>query len=79
MEMKRNRDQSLCCGARALGNYFDAFAESAAKERMQEFFDTKAEVLITACPYCKDRFSKVLEDSESRVQDLTEFVAERVE
>jgi heterodisulfide reductase subunit D len=79
VEMERNRDQSLCCGARALGNYFENFSEETAKSRLQEFAETKAEVLITACPSCKDRFGKTMGSDAGRVQDLTEFVSSRVE
>ena len=60
-------------------NYFENFAEGTAKERINEFLETKADLLITACPYCKDIFGKILGKEASRVQDLTEFVSERVE
>jgi Fe-S oxidoreductase len=79
VEMKRNREQSFCCGARGLDNYFENFAEGTAKERINEFLETKADLLITACPYCKEIFGKVLGKEASRVRDLTEFVSERVE
>jgi Fe-S oxidoreductase len=79
VEMKRNREQSLCCGARGLGNYFKDFANGTAKDRLKEFEETKADVLITACPYCKDTFAKNMGSEANRVKDLTEFVRERVE
>jgi glycolate oxidase len=78
VEMKRNRQQSFCCGARILGNYFGDLSDQTAKERINEFLETKADLLITACPYCKEIFSKVLGKEASRVHDLTEFVNERV-
>ena len=78
VEMKRNREQSFCCGARSLGNYFDNFSEGTAKIRIQEFLDTKADVLITACSYCNDIFRKVLGKDAHRVKDLNEFVNEKV-
>jgi Fe-S oxidoreductase len=77
--MKRNREQSFCCGARGLGNYFDNFSEDTAKARIKEFLDTKADVMITACAYCKERFRTVMGSEAERVQDLTEFVGQRVE
>jgi Fe-S oxidoreductase len=77
VEMKRNREQSFCCGARGLGNYFADFANGTAKERLKEFQATKADILITACPYCKDIFSKNMGSEANRVKDLTEFVTER--
>jgi heterodisulfide reductase subunit D len=79
VEMKRNREQSFCCGARGLGNYFEDFPAGTAKERIKEFAATEADVLITACPYCKDIFSKVMGAKTNRVRDLTEFVYERTE
>ncbi len=79
VEMTRNREQALCCGARGLGNYFENFAEGAAKERIDEFMQTKADLLITACAHCKDIFASVLGSQAHRVKDFTEFVRERVE
>ncbi len=78
VEMKRNREQSMCCGARGLGGYFDDFAEGTARQRVNEFLDTKADVLITACPYCREALGKVLGEDGDRVQDLATFVSERV-
>jgi heterodisulfide reductase subunit D len=79
VEMKRNREQSFCCGARGLGNYWEDFAETTAGVRIQEFQDTKADILITACPYCKEIFGRVLGKDGHRVRDLVEFVGERLE
>ncbi len=78
VEMKRNRQQSFCCGARGLGNYFEDFANGTAKDRLTEFQATKADILITACPNCKDIFSKNMGSEANRVKDLAEFVNERV-
>ena len=78
VEMKRNREQSFCCGARGLGNYFENFAEGTAQERIDEFLHTKADILLTACPYCKDIFGQVMGNEEHRVKDLAEFVSERI-
>jgi heterodisulfide reductase subunit D len=74
VEMERNREQSFCCGARGMGNYFEDFAKGTAKERIKEFFDTKADMLITACPYCKKTFQTVLGRDQGRVMDLIAFV-----
>jgi len=77
VEMRRNKEQSFCCGARGLGNYFEDFAENTAKERIDEFLETKADILITACPYCTETFQKALGKENGRVKDLIEFVNER--
>jgi heterodisulfide reductase subunit D len=79
VEMKRNREQSFCCGARGLGNYFEDFAKGTAQERIKEFLETKADLLITACPYCKEIFQRVLGKEKERVKDLIEYVNERTE
>jgi Fe-S oxidoreductase len=52
--------------------------EDTAKERIKEFEDTGADLLITSCAYCKDQFSNMLpaKDKE-KIKDLTELVDER--
>jgi heterodisulfide reductase subunit D len=78
IEMERNRENSFCCGARAVGSYFPQMAERTAGERMKDFQATGVELLITACAYCKDNFLKVLPEKDKyRVKDLTELVDER--
>jgi len=78
IEMERNRENSFCCGARTSGSYFPQMAEWTAGERMKDFQATGADLLITACAYCRDNFRKVLPEKDKyRVKDLTEFVDER--
>jgi len=60
-----------------VGNYFENFAIDTAKARVREFDETKADFLITACPYCKDIFERVTGKETGRVKDLTQFVNER--
>jgi Fe-S oxidoreductase len=79
VEMKRNREDAFCCGSKAVGNYFSNCPEGTAEERIGEFKDTAADLLITACPYCKGIFQKVLGNEKDRVMDLIEFVDERTE
>jgi heterodisulfide reductase subunit D len=78
VEMERNREDAFCCGARTLGNYVDNLAEDTARERLKEFEETGADLLITACAYCKDQFSKVMPAKDKgKIKDLTELVDER--
>ena len=77
VEMERNRENNFCCGAKAVGEYFADFPEETARERIKEFEATRADYLITACPYCKEIFQKVLGEENARVKDLIEFVEER--
>lgn len=78
VEMKRNRKSSFCCGAGALGEYFPAFREETARERLEEFKATGGDLLITSCPYCRETFQSAMPDKDKeRVKDLAEFVNER--
>ena len=77
--MERNRENSFCCGARAAGNYFPGFSRENAGERIKEFQETGADLLITSCPYCLETFQKALGAEGSRVKDLAELVDERTE
>jgi heterodisulfide reductase subunit D len=75
VEMQRNRENSFCCGARALGNYVPNLSKDTARERIKEFKATGADLLITACAYCKDNFQKVMPGKDkAKVKDLMEFV-----
>lgn len=79
IEMGRNRENSFCCGSRILGNYVPHLSKDTAKERLKEFRATGAELLITACPYCKEAFQRaMLNRDKQKVKDLVEFVEERV-
>lgn len=80
VEMKRNRKNAYCCGAggSVRGGAFPEFSQGVAQERLAEFKATGADLLITACPYCKEAFQKVLPPNEQgKIKDLTEFVDER--
>jgi heterodisulfide reductase subunit D len=79
VEMTRNRKSAYCCGARSLGGYFPDHSRKMAKERIAEFEATGADILITACPYCRENFRKVAAvGKENQIKDLVEFVEERV-
>jgi Fe-S oxidoreductase len=82
LEMKRNRRNSYCCGAGdgTRGKAFPEYSERVARERLEEFKETGADILITSCPYCKEMFQKILTGKKKRkVRDLIEFVNERIE
>jgi len=76
VEMKRNRENSFCCGARSAGNYFPNFTEENARQRIREFAETGADLLVTCCAYCQEVFQKVM-DTGKQVKDLIELVDER--
>ena len=80
-EMNRSRRNSYCCGAGegTRGRAFPEYSRGVAQERLEEFNKTGADRLITACPYCKDMFQKVLPARQRvRIVDLFEFVNERI-
>lgn len=79
IEMRRNRENSFCCGARAAGNYFTDFSKENAGKRIIEFKETGADLLITSCPYCLEIFQRTLGENNSQAKDLTELVDERTE
>ena len=79
VEMPRNRKAAYCCGAKVTGNYFSEQAEYTAMERIKEFRNTGADLLITACAHCKDAFRRVLPEADkAKVVDLSEFINDRV-
>jgi hypothetical protein len=63
----------------AVGSYFADHGKAMAKERLDEFYSTEAELLITACPHCREQFRKYVSNGEkNRIMDLVEFVDGRV-
>ena len=69
--MENNRDNSLCCGAG--GGVKSAYSEITslmAKLRIKQAKETNADILITACPFCKLN----LENKGIEVLDLCEFI-----
>lgn len=77
VEMKRNRENSFCCGSKGAGEYFANYRENTAGIRIDEFRATGADLLITACHYCKTIFQQAIGDEKDRVVDLCEFVDAR--
>ena len=55
------------------------FSEETARERIGEFEATGADLLITACPYCKEIFQKARGKEKERIKDVVERVDERTE
>jgi len=80
-EMPESRANSFCCG----GGGGRIWMETPRKERfsdvrLQQALDVKAEVLVTACPYCISNFEASRETLDAReqieVKDVTEIIAE---
>ena len=73
VEMQRIKEYSWCCGAGGGCSETDpAFSSWTASERVQEAQSTGAEVLVTACPWCKSNFKAA---GGIEVEDILDLVA----
>lgn len=77
VEMTRIRENAWCCGAGGgVREQFKDFALWTAGERLEEMKTTGADVLISACPYCKDNFREAARKRKDgiKVLDLSEVL-----
>jgi Fe-S oxidoreductase len=77
VEMIRARENAFCCGAgRGTKEAFPTLASSSAKHRLEEVKEIGAEVLVSACPWCKNNFAQaVKEDGNAvKVMDFSELI-----
>ena len=77
VEMIRTRENAFCCGAgRGTKEAFPDLASFSARHRMDEVEEIGAEVLISACPWCKNNFAQAARDSSGgvKVMDFSELV-----
>ncbi|MBA5942348.1 MAG: hypothetical protein H0M93_03355 [Methanophagales archaeon] len=81
VEMEWIKDKSYCCGSGAgLRALSEGLAVSVARRRLDDAVNKGAEVIVSACPFCKHNLS----DSAMKygikidVKDITEIVAERI-
>lgn len=81
-EMERNESKSFCCGA---GGGHMWLEEPAGKKinhmRAEQAFETKADALVTACPFCLTMLSDgvAFHDATMPVKDLAEVYYEALE
>ena len=83
MEMCRNKDKALCCGA---GGGHMWIEESNNKRvshmRTDDFLETKADILAVACPFCLQMFEEGLSskspDENKSVKDIAELLEESI-
>ena len=78
VEMENIKEKSRCCGSG--GGVKSAYCElsnSIADLRIQEAKETDADLLVSACPFCKLNLSQNTDDFE--VLDLSEFVFKHLE
>ena len=79
VEMERIREYAWCCGAG--GGVLEAypeFAQSTAKERIEEAASTGAEILVSACPWCERNFKDTVSHTGQKMQvmDVIDLVAQ---
>lgn len=86
VEMARNRLESRCCGGGGgLQAYDPEMAIKLAAERVRDAIEVGAELIISACPACKDNLRKGAlairkqERVKIDVMDITEIVAKSLE
>jgi len=84
IEMKRTKSFALCCGAGG-GQMFKE-AEKGDKEifleRIEDFIETKADIIATACPYCMVMMTDGLKyknlEEEKQNLDIAEIIVDAV-
>ncbi|MBM4430400.1 MAG: (Fe-S)-binding protein [Chloroflexi bacterium] len=76
-EMQFNRDIAKCCGAGgALEVTNLGLSVDIARQALRPVVETRAEVLVTACPTCKKSFKRLTERLDNlRTTDILELVS----
>jgi Fe-S oxidoreductase len=83
LEMPRNRESALCCGAGGGGVWSEIPVEERfATLRVREARETGADTLAVACPYCMVMFTDAVKvlglADELAVLDVAELLAQSV-
>jgi Fe-S oxidoreductase len=82
VEMPRIRENALCCGAgRGTKEAFPELASFSAKQRIEEVKYVSAEVLVSACPWCKTNFNQAIKENGDSIKamDISEFILSSLE
>jgi Fe-S oxidoreductase len=81
VEMDWNKKNSNCCGnGGGLKVAYPDIAEAIGLKRLNEAYATGAELIATACPFCKDQMievqnARIQENRRLPVRDLSELIA----
>lgn len=81
VEMDWNRKNSNCCGSGGgLRTSYPDIAESIGVKRLNQAYATGAELIATACPFCKDQMTgvqskRIQENGRLPILDLAEILA----
>ena len=82
LEMRRCKQNAMCCGAGGAQMFKEAEAGKAEvnHERTNEALENKPEVIATGCPFCNtmitDGVKNANQESEVEVKDIAELIAE---
>jgi Fe-S oxidoreductase len=82
VEMPRTRENAFCCGAgRGTKEAFPQLASFSAKHRLEEVKEVSADLLVSACPWCKSNFSQSAKEigQNVKVMDISEIILASVE
>jgi Fe-S oxidoreductase len=77
VEPIRKRENTFCCGAgRGAKEAFPEFAEWAAQHKLTEVKEVGAEVVVSACPWCKNNFSQAISKNGDEIKaiDISELI-----
>jgi len=78
VEMERNRENALCCGAGGgVRSQFKEIAMEIGKKRIEEAKRTGAKYIISCCPFCKLHLEQSSEGS-MEVLDIIEVVNKKL-
>ncbi len=83
IEMKWRKEEAFCCGGGG-GNFFTSMlgsgSNSAARIRVRQAYETRADILGTACPVCAKMLSDAVKDEtledKLQIMDIAEIVHE---
>ncbi|MFX1561138.1 MAG: heterodisulfide reductase-related iron-sulfur binding cluster, partial [Promethearchaeota archaeon] len=79
---ERIREYAYCCGAGAGCKFaYPDFTLFASNERVEEAESTGAEIMVSACPFCKTSLLDAMKVRESPMDflDLTQLVLRSLE
>ena len=76
MEMCRNKDKALCCGAGGGHMWIEESNEKRVSHlRTDEFLDTESDTLAVACPFCyvmmDDGIKELGQEEKVKVRDIS--------
>jgi Fe-S oxidoreductase len=74
VEMPRNRKNAWCCGAGGgVQEAYPDYAQWIARERFAEVLHVRADLIVTACPGCKENLWGAAAANRVRILDIAEL------